>query len=165
MTESDRTVYQPDIRDERPEDRAAVWQVEADAFGRTAEADLVGRLADDTAFSLVAELDGRIVGHVLFTWLPVGDRRALALAPLAVQPGVQGRGVGGALVRAGLARAEALGVPGVVVLGDPGYYGRFGFTADHRITQAYGWPAEAFQAITYTDLAGPAVYPAAFLEE
>lgn len=162
MTESDRTVYKLEIRDERPEDRQAVWQVEADAFGRPDEADLLVGLEPDKAFSLVAEADGRVVGHVLFTWLPIGSERALALAPLAVQPEFQRGGVGDHLVRRGLARARELGVAAVVVLGDPGYYGRFGFTADPTVTQGYGWPPEYFQVVKFRDIEGEAVYPKGF---
>jgi putative acetyltransferase len=164
MTDSDRTVYKPVIRDERPEDRQAVWQVEADAFGRTEEADLLARLEPHKAFSLVATIDQDIVGHVLFTWLPVSEHRALALAPLAVRPDLHGKGIGGELVRQGLARARTLGAPAVVVLGDPKYYSRFGFTTDHKITQSYGWPDEAFQVVEFREIAGEATYPPAFLE-
>ncbi|MBA2894099.1 GNAT family N-acetyltransferase [Nonomuraea soli] len=151
-----------EIRDELLEDREAVWQVEAEAFERPDEADLLARLDPDKAFSLVATVDGEIVGHVLFTWLPVGEHRALALAPLAVRPGVQGKGVGGELVRQGLARARALGAPAVVVLGDPAYYGRFGFAPDPKITQSYGWPEEAFQVVKFREIVGEASYPQAF---
>ncbi|MFI6479827.1 GNAT family N-acetyltransferase [Nonomuraea sp. NPDC050663] len=151
-----------EIRDELPEDREAVWQVEADAFGRPDEADLLAKLEPDKAFSLVATVGGEVVGHVLFTWLPISEHRALALAPLAVRPGAQGKGVGGELVRQGLARARALGVPAVVVLGDPAYYGRFGFAHDPKITQSYGWPDEAFQVVKYREIAGEAAYPQGF---
>lgn len=165
MTESGRTINTPVIRDERPGERAAVHRVEAAAFGRPDEADLVDVLREDPSFaySIVAERGGEIVGHILFTALPVGGSTALALAPLAVHPEHQGSGVGGALVEAGLTRARELGAPAVVVVGDPGYYGRFGFTTDHQITQGYGWPDEVFQAITYTSLEGEAVYPEPFV--
>ncbi|MFI6323962.1 GNAT family N-acetyltransferase [Nonomuraea sp. NPDC050556] len=154
----------PVIRDERPTDRAGVYEVEAAAFGRPDEADLVDALRDHDAFaySLVAEEDGEIVGHIMFTWLPVGSVRALALAPLAVRPGNQGAGLGRALIAAGMKRAEEMGVPGVVVVGDPAYYSGSGFTTEHKITQTYGWPDEVFQAIVFTELEGEAVYPTPF---
>lgn len=166
MTESGRTINDPVVRDEGPEDRAAVHHVEAEAFGGPDEADLVDVLRDDPSFaySLVAVAGGEIVGHIMFTWLPVGDATALALAPLAVLPGHQRTGVGRALIAEGLRRARELKAPAVVVLGDPAYYGRFGFTTDHRITQSYGWPDSAFQAIVYTDIEGEAAYPTPFLE-
>ena len=100
------------------------------AFGRPDEADLVGALrADgDVALSLVAVADGAVAGHVLFSPM-AAPFPALALAPVAVLPERQGRGIGGALIREGLARAEARGWRGVFVLGEPAYYRRFGFDA------------------------------------
>lgn len=76
--------------------------------------------------ALVAELDGAIVGHVLLSRM-TAPFPALALAPVSVTPLHQNRGVGAALVRAALARAAAGEWRGVFVLGDPAYYGRFGF--------------------------------------
>ena len=78
--------------------------------------------------SLVAEADGEVVGHVGFS--PVTSAaatRGLGLAPLAVRPGVLRRGIGGKLVVEGLAAIARSGAGFVVVLGDPRYYGRFGF--------------------------------------
>ena len=77
--------------------------------------------------SLVAERAGTIVGHVLFTRARAGEVDAVLLAPLAVSPEWQGRGVGSALAREGLARAVALGFGIALVLGHPDYYPRFGF--------------------------------------
>lgn len=116
------------IRDETPLDRAAVHAVVAAAFGQPDEADLVVRLqeAGDAVVSLVAEDAGQVVGHVLLSRMEA-PFRALALAPVAVAPARQNQGVGAALVRAALARAEADGWRGVFVLGDPAYYRRFGF--------------------------------------
>jgi putative acetyltransferase len=138
------------IRDERPADAAAVRDVVTRAFERTAEASLVDllRTAGKATCSLVAERDGGVVGHVLFS--PVTLERApfgWGLAPLAVAPDAQRTGVGGALVRAGLARARAAGVATVVVLGSPAYYGRFGFVAAdrHRLTCEYDVPPGVFQ--------------------
>lgn len=164
MTESGRTINVPVIRDERQADRPAIYEVEAAAFGRPDEAELVDVLREHESFaySLVAEQDGEIVGHIMFTWLPVGDQRALALAPLAVRPGHQGAGIGRALIEQGMKRAEEMKVPGVVVVGDPAYYSRSGFTTDHRVTQTYGWPDEVFQAIVFTELEGEAVFPTPF---
>jgi putative acetyltransferase len=81
--------------------------------------------------SLVAEYHGGVIGHVLFTAAHVEPAAtgvtARILAPLAVDPRHQGRGVGSALVRTGLADLDGAGVDLVFVLGDPAYYGRFGF--------------------------------------
>jgi len=117
------------IREERAGDRESVRSVIDAAFGGTAEAELVERLhADgDAEIALVAEEEGRIVGHILFSRM-AAPFRALGLAPLAVAPERQGRGIGGGLVRAGLARAGEEGWEAVFVLGDPDHYGRFGFS-------------------------------------
>ncbi|NHA66947.1 GNAT family N-acetyltransferase [Phycicoccus flavus] len=81
--------------------------------------------------SLVAEQDGRVVGHTLLTrgWVDAPRRlvEVLVLSPLSVEPGFQGRGTGSALVRAALVAAEAAGAPAVFLEGSPGYYGRLGF--------------------------------------
>jgi len=118
------------LRDETPEDAAAVRQVVADAFSQAAEADLVEalRASGDAVISLVAEGDGEIVGHILFSRLQAPER-CLGLAPLAVAPGRQNQGIGSALVREGLARAKRDGWQAVFVVGEPDYYGRFGFSA------------------------------------
>jgi putative acetyltransferase len=119
------------VRDEEPRDRAAVHELTVSAFGREAEAHLVDTLRAEARplVSLVAEEDATIVGHVLFTPVALAGfaGNMMGLGPLAVLPARQRRGVGTALVRAGLARCRADGVAAVVVLGHPGYYPRFGF--------------------------------------
>ena len=131
------------IRDEQPEDTAAIYAVVAAAFGQPAEADLVDRLrADgDSIVSLVAVDDGRIVGHVLFSKMSA-PFRALALAPVSVAPERQNAGIGSRLILAGLERATAGGWLGVFVLGEPEYYGRFGFDAGdaQRFASPYAGP-------------------------
>jgi len=119
------------IRPERPADVAAVREIHQLAFPSDAEARLVDalRASGQALVSLVAERRGELVGHVLFTPVtlePPGPPGA-GLAPIAVRPSWQRRGIGGALVREGLAACAAMGIAFVVVLGDPGYYGRFGF--------------------------------------
>jgi putative acetyltransferase len=118
------------IRDEQAADRMAIRAVVTAAFGRAMEADLVDWLRDDgdNAISLVAEERGAIVGHVMFSPM-TAPFRALGLGPVAAQPKRQRAGLGGALIRAGLVRARDAGWQGVFVLGDPGYYRRFGFDA------------------------------------
>jgi putative acetyltransferase len=123
------------IRSARLEDHATVLAVEAAAFGRPDEATLVAALLDDPTarpfISLLAELDGRPVGHVLFTAARViGDDAvvpASLLAPLAVVPAAQRRGVGLALIGAGVEALAALDVGLVFVLGHIDYYPRAGF--------------------------------------
>ena len=103
------------------------------AFGQPDEARLVERLRDggDVLFELVAEEDGDVTGHILFSRL-FADRAELfaALAPLAVRPGLQRAGVGKALVRAALEQAREFGAHGVLVLGHREYYPKFGFAAE-----------------------------------
>ncbi len=105
------------VREERAEDREAVRRVEEAAFGRAEEADIVDALRGDEAWalSLVAEVDGEIVGHLLFSR---GDR-AMTLGPLAVLPEHQRSGVGAALMREGLARIDEP----IVLLGHPAAFG------------------------------------------
>lgn len=129
--------------------------VQSAAFGQAAEADLVDalRAAARPMLSLVAEHGGEVVGHVFFSPTRIeGAERAPAsagLAPLGVLPAEQGRGVGSALVREGLARCQGLGWRVVFVLGDPAYYGRFGFQLAAPLGLHYESPAydRAFQAL------------------
>jgi putative acetyltransferase len=158
------------IRYARASDHAAIDAVLREAFGRAAEAELVARLRadEDSAFELVAEEAGEIVGHILFSRL-WADRAELyaALAPLAVRPSRQTEGFGAKLVRAGLDCAREFGCHGVLVLGDPAYYGRFGFSAQAAgEVQAPFSGLAAFQALALEAGAfeGPlsVAYPDAF---
>ena len=121
------------IRAERPADRESVFEVNRRAFETPVEAQLVDALreAADPIVSLVAVGEAGVIGHVLFTpiTLPGGvDRgRAMGLAPLAVHPDQQKRGVGSRLVRAGLEACRNIGRDVVFVLGHESYYPRFGF--------------------------------------
>lgn len=124
-----------EIRPETPNDYFAIRSVVTAAFGRAEEARLVSDLRVDNALTiaLVAEVDGQIVGHIAFSPVqivaPAQTTSALALAPVAVHPEWQGRGVGGELIRAGLAAASDAGHELVVVVGHAEYYPRFGFIA------------------------------------
>jgi putative acetyltransferase len=123
------------IREEVPGDVEEIATLLDLAFGGTEESRLVADLrADDAVIAaLVAVEHGRVLGHVLYSELPIETDgkplRAAALAPLAVLPAHQRQGIGAALVRAGLAVCQDRGVAAVVVLGDPDYYPRFGFSA------------------------------------
>jgi putative acetyltransferase len=140
------------VRDERPEDAAAVRRVNALAFGRAAEADLVDELrrAGAVARSLVAEAGGAIVGHILFSPVVIHGtglaQPAVGLGPVAVLPAAQRRGIGSALVREGLRRCRDDGQRAAVVLGAPEYYRRFGFTSARArgLRSEYAAPPEAF---------------------
>ena len=122
-----------EIREYASGDRAAVRSVHEAAFDGDAEARLVEALHDagDALCSLVAVRDGAVVGHVLFSRLALvlddAPVPAAALAPVAVEPALQLRGIGAALIRAGLDDLRRDGVAVVLVLGDPAYYARFGF--------------------------------------
>ena len=118
------------VRPEQPEDARAVWTVHEAAFARPDEAKLVARLRQEArpCVSLVAERDARVIGHVFFSPVALEGARAGGLAPVGVLPAEQGRGAGGALIRAGLEASRALGWELLFVLGNPAYYGRFGFT-------------------------------------
>lgn len=121
------------IRPEQPDDYRAVHRVHAAAFPTEAEANLVDRLrqAGKAIVSLVAEVDGSVVGHVLFSPVTIQGEAAvytgLGLAPVAVLPAHQNQGIGGQLITQGLAVCRQLGQPWVVLLGHPSYYPRFGF--------------------------------------
>jgi putative acetyltransferase len=139
------------IRAEEEADRAAVHAVNAAAFPTPAEADLVDalRAAGAARVSLVAEEDGAVVGHILFSPVTLPGHPGLALlglAPMAVAPERQRQGIGSALVEAGLARCRELGCDAVVVLGHPEFYPRFGFVPSVRcgIGCEYPVPPEVF---------------------
>ncbi len=128
-------------------DAAAIDVLLRDAFGGEAEAALVAALRAERAVvtELVAE---GIAGHVLFTRAPVDGAPVVALAPLAVAAASRRQGLGAALVRAGLARCAEAGATAVHVLGDPAYYGRFGFRRAEGITGAPWCDHPAFQALS-----------------
>ncbi len=124
------------IRPERRADAPAIRTVHEQAFGRPDEADLVDTLREDPSYvaelSIVAELDGDIVAHVLFTVGGIEGRRGLApaliLAPVAVRPDHQGKGIGTFLIERAIATCKQAGRADFIVLvGHPAYYPRFGF--------------------------------------
>ncbi len=147
------------IRPEKTEDIAAIRSVNEQAFGRPAEADLVDALRRNgkATLSLVAEDDGQVVGHILFSPVTIesGDRElvGLGLAPLAVRPEMQNRGAGSLLVKAGLDRCREAGHGFVVVLGHREYYPRFGFVPASRFNLAceYDVPDDHFMALELVD--------------
>jgi putative acetyltransferase len=126
------------IRLEKPEDVPGIRIVNERAFGSSSEADIVDALRRNgkATISLVAEDEGRVVGHILFSPVTVetGERElaGLGLAPVAVLPEFQNRGVGSSLVEQGIERCREVGHSFVVVLGHPHYYPRFGFTPASR---------------------------------
>lgn len=155
----------PLIRPEAPADDEPLHALHVQAFGREDEARLVRalRAASAIELALVAELEGKVVGHVVFSPITIAvpgalkPARGLGLAPVAVAASARKKGLGGALISTGLDRARAAGHRLCVVLGDPKYYGRFGFQPAHALGLwcTFEVPREAFQAIELTKAASP----------
>ncbi len=145
------------LRPELPGDEAAIFQVNQEAFGQPQEGQLVDALRQAGALSLsmVAEQDGQIVAHVAFSPAtvesPSGEYIALNLAPVAVLPPWQNQGIGGRLIREALLQLAATGTEGVVVMGHPPYYPRFGFAVASGLGLRWGhaYPDEAFMALEF----------------
>lgn len=157
------------IRTATPKDREAIRLVEEHAFGQQTEAGLVDALVEsgDTVLELVAEEDGHVVGHILFSRLYVenGVRHpAVALAPLAVEPSFHGTGIGGALVREAHLRLKQSGETLAIVLGEPAYYGRFGYAHGRAAGFDSDYQCDALQALAWGDApeSGKLVYAPAF---
>ena len=161
-----------EIREERPDDRDAVFALNAAAFPTDDEAKLVDRLRADAEplISLVATDGEQIVGHILFSPVSLDDDTSvMGLAPMAVEPGRQRQGIGSALVTAGLERCSAIGIGVVIVLGHPEYYPRFGFApaSTFGVRSEYDVPDEVFMLLELTPgaaAAGTARYHVAFNE-
>ena len=163
------------IRPETPDDYAAVREVNELAFAGDVEATLVDRLRADGVVlaSLVAEEDSRVVGHILFSELPIrtssGEIPAAALAPMAVHPDRQRQGIGGDLVWAGLAACKHAGKAVVIIVGHAEYYTKFGFSAElaRAISSPYSEYGTAWMAIelepgVLAGITGSVTYPKAF---
>jgi len=162
-----------ELRSATPNDADGIRQVHLNAFGTGVEADLVEQLQrdGDAAISLVAVEDGAIVGHILFSRMNVeADGTALdalGLAPVAVVPALQRRGIGAKLIDAGLRAARERDVHIIFLVGEPDYYGRFGFAAETAAPFASPYAGEYFQAKALKDdfvppASGRAEYAPAF---
>lgn len=167
------------IREEKPDDIEAVHQVVKDAFENAEHTDhdehnLVNRLRKSDAFipelSLVAEENGKIVGHILLSKLKVGETVQLALAPLSVLPECQKQGIGGKLIMAGHSKAKEMGYEYAILLGHAAYYPRFGYFPASRIgvKAPFDVPDELFMAFNLqgknTVLNAVVEYPQAFFD-
>ena len=160
------------IRPERPEDAEAIASLTSAAFAGAAhsdgnEAQIVAGLreAGVLPLSLVTQRDGQLIGHIAFSPVQIGDCDAgwYGLGPMSVAPECQGQGIGSALVEAGLHRLREASAQGVVVLGDPAFYRRFGFRAGLGPHFA-GVPESYFMALAFTASVpeGPVSYHPAF---
>ncbi len=155
------------IRDEALGDQPAIHEVHARAFRGPAEAKLVDNLrqSGDVVISLLAAGGDRSLGHILLSKLRA-PMRALALGPVAVLPDFQRQGIGSALIREGLERARHDGWEAVFVLGDAGYYSRFGFSVEAALGYLSPYSGEhlLMMALGPRDIpsAGQLVYPAPF---
>ncbi|MCC3860402.1 GNAT family N-acetyltransferase [Pseudemcibacter aquimaris] len=143
------------IRKEEIQDHVLVEDILKMAFESDGEARLVKALRDQASpiISLVAENDEcAIVGQIMFTPVTIDgceDVKIMGLAPVSVTPEEQGKGYGGALIKAGLHECRKLGMDGVVLLGHPDYYPKFGFktSTEYDLACEYDVPAEAFMAM------------------
>lgn len=158
-----------EIREATAADHQAIRNVHLDAFddeGASVAALAVSLMDDDTArprLALVAAADGEVIGNVIFSAVHIegaGEGAACILAPLAVVRRCQRRGIGRALVERGLETLRTRGIRFAFVLGDPRYYGRFGFSARHRVHAPYAlaypeaWMALALQGDALASLDG-----------
>ncbi len=141
------------IRKEEAEDNQGVRRVNELAFGTPAEANLVDALRDQVqpTISLVADEGDEIVGHIMFSPVVLTghpDLKIMGLAPMAVLPSHQRKGIGTKLVHAGLIECEKLKFGAIVVLGHPEYYPRFGFVPSSRFDLGceYEVPEDVFMA-------------------
>ncbi|WP_433765957.1 GNAT family N-acetyltransferase [Flavobacterium ginsenosidimutans] len=172
------------LRQENKNDFESVFQLIEKAFEKEEYSDhkeqfLVERLRKSEAFipelSIVAELDGKIVGHILFSKLQIKNEYqtfpSLALAPVSVLPEFQGKGIGSKLILHGHEIAKSLGYNSVILLGHQDYYPRFGYELceKYNIKMPFDVPAENCMIIELTEnalsgISGEVVYPSEFFE-
>ena len=140
----------PLIRPETTVDHTAIRELNDAAFGTPGEAKLVDAIRTSAGYvpglSLVAQVDGKVVGHIMFSWAELAGFKVLALAPMAVSPLHQRQGIGSALVETGLELANGMSAGLVVVLGHPEFYPRFGFQQawEYDVLSPFEVPKEAF---------------------
>lgn len=141
-----------EVQEERPDDVAAIRDLNKRAFGQDQEGNIVDALRSNGAalLSLVATLDGRVVGHIMYSRLTVGgDVTGAALGPMAVIPEHQRQGIGSRLVEAGNRRLKDAGCPFIVVVGHADFYPRFGFgpASTHGIKCEWEVPDDVFMLL------------------
>jgi len=167
-----------EIRQEQKSDHPKVYEITKQAFDQENESKLIEKIRVGGCFvpelSLVAELDGEIVGHILLSKIKIigeGEYESLALAPMAVVPKHQKQGIGSELVNTGLEIAKKLGFESVIVVGHEDYYPRFGFEKASKwgIKCPFEVPDEVFMAIELVENSlkgkgGTVQYPKEFME-
>ena len=141
-----------EIREERPDDVAAVRNLNRRAFGQDQESNIVDALRANGAalLSLVATLNDRVVGHIMYSPLSIGGNvTGAALGPMAVLPEHQRQGIGTKLVKVGNQKLKDAGYPFIIVVGHADYYPRFGFKRanEHGITCEWDLPDDVFMLL------------------
>ena len=140
-----------EIREEQAGDLASIREVNRRAFGQDLEANIVDALRKNGAaqLSLAASVDGRIVGHIMFSPAGIGSVTGVALGPMAVLPELQRQGIGSRLVEAGIGELQRAGCPFIVVVGHPEFYLRFGFepARSRDIRCEWNVPDEVFMVL------------------
>jgi len=147
------------IRPEKTDDIVRIREINISAFGNETEADLVDALRKSgiSLISLVAEKNKNVIGHIMFSPVTINNGcssiSAAALAPMAVLPKFQGKGVGSMLVKKGLEQCKQAGYSAVVVLGHPEYYPKFGFvpSVTYSIKSEFNVPDEVFMIKELTE--------------
>ncbi len=144
-----------ELREEEPQDIDAIFEINKMAFDSGAEASLVNNLRGSKSLflSLVAIVDGQVVGHIAFSPMKISGFEQLnliGLAPMAVHANLQKQGVGSKLIRESLSRLKDLSIDAVFLLGHKEYYPKFGFVpsvSNFGIRSKYEVPDDAFMAI------------------
>lgn len=141
-----------EIREERPDDVAAVRDLNRRAFGQDQESNIVDALRANGAalLSLVATLNDRLVGHIMYSPLTIdGKLEGAALGPMAVIPERQRQGIGSKLIEAGNQKLKDAGCPFIIVVGHADYYPRFGFrpASEHGIKCQWDVPDDVFMLL------------------
>ena len=166
------------VREEKEKDYKEIYEVNKLAFGQENESILVDKIRKGENFipglSLVAETGGKIAGHILFSKIKIiGSSvfETLILAPLAVIPAFQKKGIGSKLVKKGVFKAKELGFDSIIVVGHKEYYPRFGFekASKWNLKCPFEVPDEAFMAIELAEKAlegktGTIEFPDEFME-
>lgn len=149
------------IREEQPGDSEAIREVHRRAFGQDQEGSIVDALRANGAalLSLVAILDRRVVGHIMYSPLLVADVLGAGLGPMAVLPEHQRQGIGSGLVEQGSRQLTYKGCPFIVVVGHPTFYPRFGFrpASTYGITCEWDVPNDVFMLLVLDETKMPGV--------